>query len=119
MGGTIGGDNNCFLSLNLTGKVSLGADSIGSGMQNDQQSLPTPFLTDQRQKCERLCHYDVQGSTGVARGRSWERPSAGRPSRKKRLSPTPNGDVRLDMNGLTSSRAQGCRSDPAEYSSDQ
>jgi hypothetical protein len=52
---------------------------------------------DQRQKLERLCRYDVQGSTRVAGGR---KPGAtiSRPAiSEKRLSVTPNGNVRYQL----------------------
>ena len=52
---------------------------------------------DQRQKLERLCRYDVQGCTSVAGGR---KPGAtiSRPAiSEKRLSLTPNGNVRYQL----------------------
>ena len=52
---------------------------------------------DQRQKLERLCRYDVKGCTSVAGGR---KPGAtiSRPAiSEKRLSLTPNGDIRYQL----------------------
>jgi len=52
---------------------------------------------DERKKLERLCRYDVQGSTSVAGGR---KPGAtiSRPAvSEKRLSLTPNGNIRYQL----------------------